>query len=289
MARSKSGQMQELPWNFEAFRRYLPYEKMQQAASVLAFYEGERLDSSNPNMHSILDDLQLRTGEPWLPERKVSESVDFNVEGDFYRNKGRLLTSFYIIQPKQLVAGPEASIQMTEFGRALANGYVSQQEFYRFIVTQFEYPHPAYDDNWDAWKRAGRFLKPLAFILKILVRIYENDETQNHITSEELATFAYPVSDYRKVDEIVKQIGHNRKKPGPSRPRSDEVNRKISDMLGFLCVAGFCFYENRKVSLNLMRVHPQEMAYYWEKRKTSEYEEANALGEIKDLLLKAGV
>jgi hypothetical protein len=282
--------MPTLPWNFEAFRRYLPFSKMQQAASVLSLHEKERLDSSNPAMDLLLSDLQQRTGEPWLPDRKVSDSVDFNVEGDFYRNKGRLLTSFYIIQPKQLVKEPEPVIMMTEFGRALANGFVSEKEYYNFIVTKFGYPHPAYDDNWKAWKEAGRSLKPLIFILQILVALYENGRDHGFVTSEEIATSAYPLSEHAKANKAANDILKSRDAKSTQRQRSDEVDRKINDMFGFLCMSGYTFYDGQSVRLNLLGVHPDELAYYWEKRKgTRESNEADKLSEVEKLIEQAEV
>ena len=275
---------QPLPWHFEAFRRYVPYRKMQQAASVLCRYEGEEFGISNPRMEEILHELQVRTGEPWLPERKVSDSVEFNVEGGFYRNKGRLLTSFFIIEPKGLARSEGPIIKLTQFGRALGSGFVSEREYYDFIVTRMAYPHPAYKENWRIWRKASKTLRPLVFILQILIELYKRDRSHGYTTSEELATFAYPESSHSAVPRIVKKILQNRKKPVKTSPYTDRVNRKINDMLGFLSIAGFTYYDGRLVRLNLMDVHPQERTYYWEKRKTKEYEGANRLKQLEKLL-----
>jgi len=282
---------QDLPWHFEAFRRYVVYRRMQQAASVLTLYEGETFDSSNPAMDELLGDLQLRTGEDWLPKRKVSDSVEFNVEGDFYRNKGRLLTSFFIIEPKDFVESGLPLIRLTQFGQALGNGFVSERQYYEFIVKRIKYPHPAYEDNWQAWTQAGRTLRPLIFILQILLELYESKPgcANSYATSEELATFAYPQSSHEKIGVIADSIIQHRIKPSETREYSDEVNRKINDMLGFLCIAGFTFYDGKLVRLNLLGVHPQESAYYWEKRKTGEYEEASTLRDICNLIRDSGV
>ncbi len=274
---------QSLPWNFEAFRRYTPYKRMQQTASVLCMYEGEEFGVSNPRMETILNELQDRTGEPWLPERKVSDSVEFNVEGDFYRNKGRLLTSFFIIEPKGLADSEGATIRLTQFGRALGSGFVSERQYYEFIVTRMTYPHPAYEDNWRIWKAAAKTLKPLVFILQILIELYRWERLQGYTTSEELAAFAYPESSHSAVARIVEKIRANRKNPAKTIPYSDEVNRKINDMLGFLSIAGFTYYDGQSVRLNLLGVHSQELAYYWEKRKTKEYDEDNRLKQFEQL------
>lgn len=257
---------------------------MQQAASVLCIYEGEEFGVGNPKMEEILNTLQTRTGEPWLPERKVSESIEFNVEGDFYRNKGRLLTSFFIIEPKGLTDSEWPAIKMTQFGRALGSGYISERQYYDFIVTRIAYPHPAYEDNWRLWKQASKTLKPLVFILQILLKLYKTDKLQGYTTSEELAAFAYPESSHHAVSRITEGILKNRENPTKAIPYTDEVNRKINDMLGFLSIAGYTYYDGRLIRLNLMGVHPQERVYYWEKRKTREYDEANRLEELERLV-----
>lgn len=275
---------QSLPWNFEAFRRYTPFRRMQQAASVLCMYEGEEFGISNPRMEDILRDLQMRTGEPWLPERNVSDSVDFNIEGDFYRNKGRLLTSFFIIEPKGLSASEGNIIKLTQFGRALGSGFVTEKQYYEFIVRRMSYPHPAYEENWEIWKEAAKELRPLVFIIQILIELYKIDKPSGYTTSEELATFAYPESTHSAVQKIVRKILENRGKTAKTAPYSDEVNRKINDMLGFLSMAGYTYYEGQTIRLNLMGVHPQELTYFWEKRKTKEYDEANTLKHLEELV-----
>jgi hypothetical protein len=275
---------QNLPWNFEAFRRYVVYRRMQQAAAVLSMYEGQELSSGNPRMEELLEDLRVRTGEEWLPQRSGSESVRFNLEGDFYRNKGRLLTSLYVLQPKQLVKSGTPTITLTEFGRALGTGYVSEEEYYRFIVTRYEFPHPAYDENWAAWTAAKKRLKPLVYVLQVLMELYKLDEDQAYVNSQELATFGYETASHNKTPGVAQAILKGRKTGGQKRKYSDEVNRKINDMLGFLSLAGYVFYNGDSVDLNLMGVHPEELAYYWLKRKTRDYEEANRWEELKKLV-----
>lgn len=260
---------------------------MQQAAAVLALYEGQELSSSNPRMDELLDDLKARTGEDWLPQRSGSDMVKFNLEGDFYRNKGRLLTSFYVLQPKQLARSGPPVITLTDFGRALGSGYVSQKDYYRFIVGHYEFPHPAYDDNWAAWRAARKRLKPLIYILQILMELYKADEEEAYVSSEELAAFGYESASHEIAPRVAAAIIKGRTAGGKKREYTDEVNRKMNDMLGFMSMAGYVYYDGGSVDLNLMGVHPQELTYYWLKRKTRGFEEANKWEELSELVKEA--
>ena len=123
-----------LPWNFEAFRRFITYEVLQQAAATLQLYDGEMLFANPALMEEFSRRIDIRTGLEWLPKRQVSEGVIFNVEGNLFRNKARVFTSFYIIDPMCL--RENTALKITEFGRALAYGYISREDFYRQIFVR---------------------------------------------------------------------------------------------------------------------------------------------------------
>ncbi|AZZ37454.1 hypothetical protein CIK05_11840 [Bdellovibrio sp. qaytius] len=199
-----------------------------------------------------------------MPNRTASEGVMFNIEGSVFRNKARVFTSLYIVDPECLEK--KEKLIITEFGRALGLGYVNESQFYEFIITRFEYPHPAYEDNWDAWTEAKKTLKPLLFILDILLELHDLDD-EGVITTNELAMFAFSNCDQTKAKEIANSIYKSRKsKADTTREKSDQIDRKISDLLGFLCIAGFCYYEANSVCLNLMDRHKEEGTFFWGKR-----------------------
>lgn len=273
--------MTNLPWHFEAFRRYITYETMQPAASVLSLYEGEILNPNNPKMPEMLDLLQKRTGQPWLPERAFAEEVNFNVEGDIFRNKGRLLASFFITHPK-IENG--SKLRLLEFGKKLGEGLVNKQQYFNFLITHYSFPHPAFEDNWNLWKEANRKLFPLAYLLQILVELHETGE-EAALSTAEVASFAFPTSDHSKVEEVASEISSSRKKVSDqARVRSDEIDRKIADMIGFLCMSGYAYYDGQKMKLNLMGLHPEELTYFWNKRGGGDYKEINRLKDIKQLI-----
>lgn len=267
----------DLPWNFEAFRRYLTYDVLQQAAAALLAFEGERLFTDRALMNEFTEQLTKRTGLAWLPNRTASEGVLFNVEGSVFRNKARVFTSFYICDPKCILNGTE--LRMTDFGRALGLGYLSQSQFYREILARYEYPHPAYQDNWDAWSQAKIKLRPFVFILDILAEIYAADKL-GELSTTELAAYAHPSPLHASTRGIATTIlAARRRGAAPVRERTDKVDRKLGDIIGFLCITGAAYYKGNNIRLNLLAVQREEKTHFWEKRDTDD-----RLNELLDII-----
>ena len=254
-----------LPWNFERFREYLSHEVLLQAASVLRLFEGEEIDERNPRIQEMQAILVARTGKStWIPDRKGSEDITLNLEGDFYRNKGRLLTSTCIMVSKDT----SSTIKLTNFGKRLGDGYVGKIEFYDFIISNFKYPNSAYQDSYAIWNSRGAPFWPFIFLLKVLTALYRNDPMQAYLTAGETFDYIYPTSRHGTEELCVKNILLARKKAKSSTERSEAVKeefRQITDILGFLCLSGHCYYkEGRTVSigLNAISVHKGELTYF---------------------------
>ena len=154
-----------IEWQFEHFKTFTPYEILQQAAAVLMQYEGENTDGSNPQMRHLTDDLIVNTGHPaWMPDRD-SENLNINMEGSVFRNKARLFSSFLICVPPDLLSsnGYKKSVVLTDFGKALALGKIDEENFYRYIIKKFQYPHLAFSD-YEKWVESGITIRPLICI-----------------------------------------------------------------------------------------------------------------------------
>ena len=270
-----------LQWHFEAFREYVSYQVLMAAAAVLYQFEGEVISSSNPRIQQMQKLLALRTNKyTWIPNRTGSEDVDWSIEGDLYRNKGRLLASMLIVEPKEAHNPPK--VKLLPFGRSLAKGEISENQFYDFIITRFCYPHPAWEDNWEEWTNAGRILYPFAYILQVLIQLDESKPDTAYLSTDEVARYLYPVSDHTQVKAGVKAILASRSEAQlPPRERSDQVDRKINDILGFLCISGYCYYlpGGKLVGLNLRSRHSQELTMFERIRKGQ-----NHLEKIKNLV-----
>ena len=259
-------QLSKLPWNFEAFRSFINYEVLQQAASVLCLFEGKSIFKDPHLLFQFEKKLEKRTGLNWLPERNISQDILFNVEGNLFRNKARVFTSFFLVPP-HCIKGKNP-LEITQFCKALGKGAVTKNQFYEFIISRYKYPHPAYDENWIKWRAEKIVFYPLKFIISILLELHDHSPSSSFLTIPEFAYFGHPFPYETETRIISKNILNQRKDPQDlSRTRSDKIDRKIGDIFGFLCLSGITFYEGSKIYLNLMDVHPKEMAYFGEKRK----------------------
>jgi hypothetical protein len=271
----------QLPWNFEAFRKFIDYRTLQNAASVICLFESRDILTSPKELDEFETAMKKRTGLEWSPERLVSEDINFNIEGNLFRNKARVLTSLYLVDP--IVLKNENKVKPTPFCLALGAGYINADEFYKEIISRFTYPHPAYDENWEAWTAKGIELKPLIFILDILVNLADSSADQAYFSVAEFAEFAHASPIQAKAHDIASSIIENRKSGQRiERQRSDKVERKISDIFGFMCMSQFCYYDKNLIRLNLMGSHAEENVNFMTKR--GEYD---VLQQTKEFINKS--
>ena len=255
----------KLPWNFEAFRKFITFEVLQQSASTLLLYDGVDYSRESEKSRLLSQFLSDRTDLEWVPERQVAEGINFDVEGSVFRNKARVFTSFFILDP--IAIQERSQIIVSPFGRALGTGLLSREDFYEESVFRFQYPHPAYEDNWSRWTSAQKSLYPLLYIIQILIELTIENEAENYLEVSELATYGFEDADNSNVSQIASCIISSRGAAERNqRDRSDDVNRKIGDMFGFLCITGKCFYGKKGISLNLIGVSTEDKCHFWNKR-----------------------
>jgi hypothetical protein len=253
----------------------MAYEVLQPAAAVLRTFEGERASDGNPRFREMQSLLRIRTAkQTWIPSRTGNPGVLWNPEGDIYRNKARLFSSMFILEPKD---EDDPRIRMLPFGAALGSGRFSRQDYYEFIIGRFRYPHPAFPDNWAAWTSANRLLFPFSFILQVLVSIARVDASSATLSSTEIGRHLYPISDHSSTKSIAQKILDERRTHGKGESTrlilardtptivTTDVRRKFEEMLDFLCMSGFTYYlptEQCTVGLNLRATHTTKFAVF---------------------------
>lgn len=260
-----------IEWQFEHFKTFTPYEILQQAAAVLMQYEGENTDGSNPQMRHLTDDLIVNTGHPaWMPDRD-SENLNINMEGSVFRNKARLFSSFLICVPPDLLSsnGYKKSVVLTDFGKALALGKIDEENFYRYIIKKFQYPHLAFSD-YEKWVESGITIRPLICIIKTLVGLFEcAGRDESYITAKEIYKHLQVLENEDCVPAVT-AILDDRKNKVDDKYSSDQI-RKINEMLAFLSIAGYVYIDSTdkvqdKYWLNLIRRHPKEKTMFYLER-----------------------
>lgn len=277
-----------LSWDFEQFRVYLPYEVLVAAASVLIQYEGEIDDAANPRIQAMEKQFSIRTNKAtWIPERSGSEEINWNPEGSVFRNKRRIFTSMFILELKP--PGQNPTIRLLDFGRKLACGKISKQEFYDFIITRYRYPHPAYADSYRLWSASGLVFYPFAALLEILLLLYERDPSHAYLTSTEVGCFLYPNPDHALIPEIAQKIVDARQGGESIKSGLDKsAGRHVSDIMSYLCMTGYAFMESGTrvitIRLNTIGVHPEEGVYFEGSR-----DQANRVDEIRKAIRGADI
>ncbi len=108
-------------------------------------------------------------------------------------------------------------IQVTPFGRKVAENSISQSEFSATVLMTYTLPNPNIQSEGECrlWANAGIKFQPLKLLLEIARGLSDNlsDESQAYLTKEELIKIIIPLSAYPKfkVSDYVEYIQLYRK------------------------------------------------------------------------------
>ena len=268
-------------WNFEAFRNFIGFAPLQQACTSLLVHDGITLDKADIELRHINNLLADRTGREWTPDRDPGGNVQWETEGSLFRNKKRVFTSFYLIDAEKYER--ENILMLTPFGRALADGRVTEPEFYRFIIRNFKFPHPAYEDNWKWWTSVHRELHPLVFLLLIVCNLSGLSGSIESVSIAEVAYFGGPNPSTRDAENIARAIKNSRdSRETINHQRSDALDRKIGDMFAFLAMTPWASMRGRLLTLNPIRKDPITSGSNWLDLDEINTEINELIGEIYD-------
>ena len=276
-----------LSWKIEAFREYLCFEVLQPAASVMKLFEGHHSSGNTTKMKKMQKLLEERTNKSsWIPKRSGSADLNWNVEGDVWRNKGRLFSSMLIMYPREWY---QNRIKLTEFGSALASGIVKKSGYYDFLLKNYCYPHPAYKEHYEEWINHKEFLLPFIYLLKALLLLYEENSSASFLTTDEIADYLHLNPSHRNLPQKVNKILESRTNITKKvSKRTDDIHHKINDLMGFLCLSGYCHYQRNNIVLSTISEHSLERVYFdGERKKESMLNRVKCL--VKDAEQKYGI
>lgn len=133
----------------------------------------ELIELSKDTEDSVGVDLARRTGERNL-----------------IRNSGQYWRAVGLIPS----ASKTGLIQLTDFGRRVADREISQTEFAAITVQTFRLPNPQVQsaEECDLWLKNGIILHPLKLILEIELELLKRGE--GYLTTEELVRIIIPLS-----------------------------------------------------------------------------------------------
>lgn len=112
-------------------------------------------------------------------------------ERNLIRNSGQYWRALGLI-PREAHGGV---IELTDFGRKVADRKISQTEFAAIVIQTLTLPNPAIQSDVECqlWHGSGLELKPLQLLLKIL-RALNVDPEQAYLTRDELIRVIIPLS-----------------------------------------------------------------------------------------------
>lgn len=136
----------------------------------------ELIELSNDTKDSIGVDLARRTGER-----------------NIIRNSGQYWRAVNLIAP----GNRSGKIELTEFGRRVADREITQTEFAAITVQTFRLPNPQIQsqEECELWLKNGLILYPLKLILEIEIELLKRGE--GYLTTEELVKIVIPLSGNR--------------------------------------------------------------------------------------------
>jgi hypothetical protein len=139
-------------------------------------FANELRELSKDTADSVGVDLARRTGERNL-----------------IRNSGQYWRAVNLIAP----GNRSGKIELTEFGRKVADREISQTEFAAITVQTFRIPNPQVQSQQECeeWLEHGLILYPLKLILEIECELMKRNE--GYITTEELVRIIIPLSGCR--------------------------------------------------------------------------------------------
>lgn len=146
-------------------------------------HEGKRF--SDTVLHKDLEvlDKELRhvLGRLHLARKTAQRNL--------FRNSRQYWVAFGLLKSS-------TTIELTPFGREVADGSVSMPDFAAATIKTLKLPNPLLEESAtiSQWKSAGIELSPLELILRILLAIEEKDAGVAHITGEELRVVAIPLT-----------------------------------------------------------------------------------------------
>ena len=253
----------DLPhWNFEAFRNFIGFAPIQQACTSLLVHDGISLENADIQLRHLNHLLLARTGHEWTPDRNPGGNVTWETEGSLFRNKKRIFTSFYLIDAEKYET--ESRLILTPFGRAIAEGLVSEVDFYKSIIQKFEFPHPAYEDNWNWWRQEERELRPLVFILSILKHLCIMSSQIETVSTREIAHFGGPSPSTHEAESVALRIKQSRDLGETFEHKFlDSHDRKINDMIAFLAMSPWAANKAKGLTLNPIRRNQENSTFSW--------------------------
>jgi hypothetical protein len=159
---------------------------------ALRLYEG-----TPPNSSDFIKALSVIQAET-----KTRVDLVRTQERNLIRNSGQYWKAF------DLLGDIRGAIELTDFGRKVADGLITKAEFASTVVKRLELPSVHFEEDRKTWEAAGLRIKPLELLLQIFVRLRETIGPKDaFLTPNELIKIVIPLAGAKAVmDEYVQAL-----------------------------------------------------------------------------------
>ena len=112
-----------------------------------------------------------------------------------------------VLKALGLLHDTRRGVVLTEFGRRLADGGITQDEFAATVVKTLQLPNVRIERDTREWKRARLVIKPLSLVLDILDGLYRlNGPNGGYLTLPELVGIIIPLAG-AKGNDLAPMLG----------------------------------------------------------------------------------
>jgi len=111
-------------------------------------------------------------------------------------NRNLLRNSQQYWKATGLLATTQPGIQLTQFGRMVADGDLSREDFAAAVVLEHQLPNIAIEKSSTVqkWNAAGLTIRPLRLLLEICLKLYNHDPTSAYVTKDEVQKVVVPLA-----------------------------------------------------------------------------------------------
>ncbi|MBN2572336.1 MAG: HNH endonuclease [Ignavibacteriales bacterium] len=175
-------------------------------------------------------------------ELNTSVNLVRSRERNIFRNSGQYWRALGLIEDTK-----RGLINLTNFGKKLANGEISKTEFATTIIKTLELPNTNIENDITEWINSNLKIKPLEMILNILSNLSKDyNQHEAYITTEELIKIIIPLAgvkaDINLISEAIIEFRNNSLDLSnwPNCAESSNDKRMAREFLLFLSNYGFC-------------------------------------------------
>jgi hypothetical protein len=150
-----------------------------------------RCEGKSPNSKAFKKELENLKKLSGTNLRLVKKGKDRNL----IRQSGQYWVALNLLDKTTLKDG-KSSINLTPFGRCVADGEITHNEFVAYIIKKHELPNKYIekDNIINCWKKCKLTIRPLELILKIVVGLRDYHEEIGYITPHELFNITIPLA-----------------------------------------------------------------------------------------------